>query len=92
MSNYGFKILMWILKAGTEMLLLYMDTQPKVNTYLSFEHLENSKLLLSVVFVRPGLLIKTNRGYFFFFVPNTLFLFIVKSNFSLFQEELRNQS
>lgn len=77
MSNYGFKILMWILKAGTEMLLLYMDTQPKVNTYLSFEHLENSKLLLSVVFVRPGLLIKTNRGYFFFFLYQIIYFFLL---------------
>lgn len=46
------------------------------------------KLLLSEIFVRPGLLIQTNcLG---FFVPNNLFIFIVKSNFSLFQESKFN--
>lgn len=44
-SNYNLKILVWILKAGTWMhlLLLYMDTQPKKNIWLSLTHLEDSE-------------------------------------------------
>ena len=50
MSDYSFKILVWILKAGTRMhLLLYMDTQPKKNLWLSFRCLEDSDLNCIVV-------------------------------------------